>query len=64
MIKILTGIGCIVVLLILMIPPMLFGYALCDGDESLVKPTATLLVIEFVALLSAFIYGVNMGVFG
>ena len=65
MTSILTGIGCIVVVLILMIPPFLFGYALYgDGNEDLAKLMATLCLIEFVALTSGLVWCVNGGVFG
>lgn len=63
MISIITDIGCIVVVLILMIPPILFGYAMCAMKDNLFKFTTILLVIEVAVLTSGLIYYVNGGLF-
>ena len=64
MISILTVIGCIVVVLILMIPPIIFGYAICREDADLFPFAFTLWLIEFVALTIGLIWCVNRGLFG
>jgi hypothetical protein len=69
MTSLITGIGCIVVVLILMIPPILFGYFVNEaingcGCEDWGKFALTACVLEFVFLSIAFIYCVNGGVLG
>jgi hypothetical protein len=60
MIEIIMGIGCIVAVLILMVPPVLFGYFLNEtingcGDEGTMRFVTTLCVIEFVTLAIALV---------
>ena len=69
MISIITAIGCIVVVLILMILPILFGYFVNEyingrncGDW--VKFVFTACILEFIFLSIALIYDVNGGLFG
>ena len=64
MTDIITVIGCIVVVLILMIPPIIFGYAVCREDEDLFIFACTLWLIEFVTLTIGLIWCVNRGLFG
>ena len=69
MTSIITGIGCIVVVLILMIPPILFGYFVNEyinscGCSDWVKFVFTACILEFMFLSIVLIYCVNGGVFG
>ncbi len=68
MTSIIIGIGCIVVVLILMIPPILFGYFVNEyinscGCGSWVEFTFTACILEFMFLSIALIYCVNGGLF-
>ena len=66
MTEIITGIGCIVVVLILMIPPILFGYLVNEdingcGCGDWAKFVFTACVLEFMFLSIALIWCVNGG---